>query len=143
MTSLLEAAFNGDVEAVQAFIAKGVPADTPNKYGLTPLHCCADIAHITPLEILEIVKALLGAGANPNVAAFEGGTPLMFHSTDSTSEAVEALLDGGVDPFARNASGGTGLCDRSRAVGHCAYFDSPLWVHFRFAHHANVRGPCA
>ncbi|HEV2330299.1 MAG TPA: ankyrin repeat domain-containing protein [Verrucomicrobiae bacterium] len=52
----------------------------------------------------NVLKALLNAGANPNVTDDEGRTPLSFAAQDASPTAVALLLAAGADPNA-------GTCD--------------------------------
>lgn len=47
---------------------------------------------------LEVVKALLAGGVDPNQAATNGDTPLFLAASKGHIEVVKALLAGGVDP---------------------------------------------
>jgi hypothetical protein len=75
----------------------------------------------------ESVKALLGAGADPNRLGDPGGTPLTMAAGYGYSGIVKTLLDQGADPAAEGALGltaldfaVTGVSDIDRwTVGHC------------------------
>jgi hypothetical protein len=58
---LLEASRSGDLSAVQALIGKGAALETKTPYGQTPLY----LAAMNGRE--EVVRFLLGKGANPDV----------------------------------------------------------------------------
>ena len=108
---LVVAAYEGNVEAVNALLEKGANVnasvgDIPFRYwpgGLTALHAAADIGDST------IVKMLLARGANPNarvrsmfgtpepleLRTLKGLTPLMVAAIRGNTEVVEVLLQGG------------------------------------------------
>ncbi|MEX1012307.1 MAG: ankyrin repeat domain-containing protein [Waddliaceae bacterium] len=82
--------------------ALDVTYENPNaqiKQGITLLHLacmCGD---------LELVNALISAGANPNAHDKSGNTPLHMAIKFATTEAVKALLKAGADPNAQDRSG--------------------------------------
>jgi len=97
--ALRDAVRKGDVTTVESFI------DKITKSGTTMLHTAADRGHN------EIVKALLDAGADPNLQNRSGDTAL--HGAFSTAqlygrqqeEIVQALLDAGANPSIQNKRG--------------------------------------
>ncbi|MSO61781.1 MAG: ankyrin repeat domain-containing protein [Acidobacteria bacterium] len=133
---LLEAAKNGDREALRALVQKKVDANTADADGTTALHWAsyrddfesvglliraganvnaANDLGATPLWIasengsVAIVKALLQSGANPNLALLLGETPLMVASRSGKAEVAEQLLLNGAKVDARAARGQTAL----------------------------------
>ncbi|HEU4663309.1 MAG TPA: ankyrin repeat domain-containing protein [Dokdonella sp.] len=54
---------------------------------------------------LAIVKALLDAGANPNVQGYGGETALIIAAMNGNAAMVDALLKAGADPTLRAADG--------------------------------------
>lgn len=71
--------------------------------GLTPLMIASSSATV------EVVKYLLGAGANPNLKNWSGETPMMFAAARTTADVVAALFDAGADVNSRNDCGKTAL----------------------------------
>jgi ankyrin repeat protein len=85
----------------------------------TPLHAAADWPGFFP-HGPEVVGALIGAGADPNVAvegSWHAETPLHWAASSDDVEVARGLIDGGADIEAAGASiaGGTPLDD---AVGY-------------------------
>lgn len=127
--AILRAAKAGDVERVQALIARGVDLDAKDWHGWRPLHLAAKGGHV------EVVRALLNAGAQvhspgdydetalqvaaraaqPEIAAILlshganvhadawGVLPIEWaaQSDSRTAETVRVLLEGGADPNGR------------------------------------------
>ena len=133
---LVDAAKNGDREAVRALVQKKVDVNTADADGTTALHWAsyrddlesADLliragANVnaandlgaTPLWIASgnsrasLVRALLQAGANPNLALLLGETPLMVASRSGGTDIVEQLILKGAKVNARAARGQTAL----------------------------------
>ena len=86
---------------------KGANPDLVDEGGRTALH----IAALNGKRV-ELVKAILAHGANPNARttrdsprnlnagiSFKGATPLFFAASRGNVEVVRALIDGGADPF--------------------------------------------
>ena len=82
----------------------GARVNTPDRRGLAPLHW-AGMRSTAP----AIVKALLAAGANPDVRDNRVRTPLHYAAAkdEVIIEVVEALLDAGADPAAKDSEGKT------------------------------------
>ena len=103
-TKLHRAAYDHDVAAIQALLAAGDDANTPNDAGATPLLYGAG----DPV----VVKLLLDAGANPNLASKSGRTPL--HAAVMQRAAAETsrlLLAAGAQPRALNRHGAETLLE--------------------------------
>ena len=64
------AATNGDIDVVKALLEKKAELDVQTlAKGRTPLHCAIEN------EFAPVLRALLSAGANPDIASKEGKTP--------------------------------------------------------------------
>lgn len=79
-TALIPACERGFVETVRALLGVGVPVDHVNRLGWTGLHE-AIILGTGGADHTEVVRLLLGAGADPNLPDGEGTTP--FELADS------------------------------------------------------------
>lgn len=131
-----DAAMRGDGAAVRALIAEGADVNAAQGDGMTALHWAASnrdpglarvlldagagvaagtrIGHYTPLHVAaqagagEVVEMLLGAGADPELAARAGGgaRPLHLAAASGSERAVEALVAAGADVNATEESWG-------------------------------------
>jgi uncharacterized protein len=144
--ALVDAAKNGDREALRALVQKKADVNAADADGTTALHWAShrddlDSAMLliraganvnaandlgaTPLWIASqnrsgaFVKALLQAGANPNLALLLGETPLMVASRSGSADVVEQLLLKGAKVNARadGADVGSGTATRGRRQG--------------------------
>jgi uncharacterized protein len=149
VTPLLQASRNGDVEVMRALLDSGADPTRWHPEGETPLMAAARTGRLDAVQLLvsrgsfvnaadpfqeetalmwasaeghvEVVKALLAAGADPNQKAHvstltdrkdadhpSGGfTALMFAARNGHADVVEALIKGGADPKLTNADGAT------------------------------------
>lgn len=143
---LFDAAYRGDVAAVQRYLSEGADPDYRNPGGWTPLMIAAAERHLDAVILLlqakadpnrrnaygrtalmfasrygqlAIVERLLAAGADPNVVPADatGWTALVSAATEGHAAVVRALLDKGADPSIRTREGLTPL-DVARASGH-------------------------
>jgi ankyrin repeat protein len=88
--AFLAAARKGDVEAVKAFLARGLDVNTKTEYGATALSYAADKGHVA------VVKLLLDHGADPNVKdTFYGATPMTWATSRGHTEVIKLLLEKG------------------------------------------------
>jgi len=94
-TPLHSAVHGDDVRVVNALIAAHADVDARTKKGnVTPLLESIDMNYGKP----EITLALIQAGADVNVADWDGNTALSIAMTESSNQVVEALLKKGADP---------------------------------------------
>src|SRR5665213_312509 len=149
VTPLLQASRNGDVEVMRALLDAGADPTRWHPEGETPLMAAARTGRVDADRLLlskgsfinaadpcqeetalmwasaeghlEVVKALLAAGADPNQKAHvstittrkdadhpSGGfTALMFAVRNGHEDVVKALIQGGADLKATNADGAT------------------------------------
>ena len=87
--SLLEAAWKGDTEKVQALLAKGADVNAKAVYGTTALMFAALEGHT------DIVQALLEKDADVNAKAVYGTTALMTAEKKGHKEVVQLLKKAG------------------------------------------------
>jgi len=131
-TRLVDAAQQGDKDAVRALVVEKVDVDQAQGDGMTALHWAAfnddlEVARIlldagarlkvetrlgavTPLFMASkngsapMIETLLKAGADANAPDAHGTTPLMFASAAGNPDAVRVLLDHGADPNAKESA---------------------------------------
>src|SRR5207249_3306978 len=131
--SLVDAAKQGDREAVQTLLAKGTKADAAAPDGTTALFWAAYLNDLQMAELLlragasakaanqygatalyvaasnadaEMAAKLMAAGADPNAHLTSGETPLMEAARQGKIGLVRALLEKGADPNAKESHGG-------------------------------------
>ncbi len=98
---LIEAARDGDVQAVRALLARGVDPNAATGDGMTALHWAAE------RNQPRVARVLLEAGATVDSGTRIGAyTPLHLASRRGNSEMVRALLDAGADVHAKTANSG-------------------------------------
>ncbi len=99
------AARQGKLEAVQAFLTAGMKPEVTDAQGNTALLLAAEAGHG------HVVRFLLEQHAKANIARADGDTPLIVAARQGDREAVRALLDAGADANARNAQDLTPLAE--------------------------------
>ena len=100
---LVAALKNQQSTNARALIRQRVDVNVPDVDGSTPLQWAAH------WNDLEMVKALLAAGAKPTVANRYGVTPLHEAATIGSASVVSALLRAGAKPDATYGEGETPL----------------------------------
>ena len=144
---LLEAAQNGDVEAVRAYLEGGGAVDAVDtQLGGTMLMCASSAGHVEIMEALithnasvdvrdangcsalgaacfatedQAVERLLDAGASVNIADNVGLTPLMLASLAGRLHLVKLLLASGARKETRDINDHTALM-YAQSKGHAA-----------------------
>jgi ankyrin repeat protein len=120
--ALVEAAREGDAERVSELLASGAPfeegVDARGEHGRSALMAAAGGGHV------EVVRALLAAGADPGATDHAGSTALFYFPPGSDPEIAELLLA---------AAGGDGepLVDRANRAGQTALTNAALLGHSR------------
>jgi ankyrin repeat protein len=131
-TPLLTAINNRNYALAQLLIDRGGDVNMPNKGGWTPLYLATDNRNIEggdypvpkpDLDHLQIIRALLQHGANPNARIREntltrtiftmqwffedGATAFVRAAQSSDTELMKLLLEYKADPFIATANGDT------------------------------------
>lgn len=107
-TTFADTAARGDMKALREMIPQQKDVNAPQVDGTTALHWAAN--H----DDAATVKALLTAGANPNVTNRYGITPLAQACENGNEEIIELLVKAGADVNAPHAEGETPLMTASR-----------------------------
>lgn len=108
--ALFRAIREADLPAVRSVLAAGVPVDSPDAKGNTPLMAAAQYAD------LAVVKLLVEKGANVKAVNAAGATPLMRAATEEAM--TRFLLDRGADVGVRSQLGNTALMIAARPAGN-------------------------
>ena len=106
---LVEAARDGDVQAVRALLVKRANVNEPSRDGSTPLLWAAYHGN------LDMAKALIAAGAAVNTPNKYGITPLLQASRTGDTAMIQALLAAGANIALAHPDGETPLMAASRA----------------------------
>jgi uncharacterized protein len=103
-TSLMRAAFSGDIELVKLLLAHGADPNILSKDSETTLMAACGTGFIpgyskgrSPAERLEAVKLLIELGQNVNAADDYGITPLMVAANIGDVPIIQYLIDKGAD----------------------------------------------
>jgi ankyrin repeat protein len=107
------AAFFGQLEVVRLLIAEGadVRATARNPFKVQPVHAAAASRN------LDILRAVLEAGADPNIPQQQGFVPLHEAASSGNREMAELLVRHGANPRLANEAGKTSI-DLARDNGH-------------------------
>ena len=101
--SLVDAAKNGDRDALRALLQKGASVNTAEPDGTTALHWASY------RDDVEAAGLLIRAGAKVNAANDLGATPLWTASLNGSEAMVRRLLAAGADPNLALLAGETPL----------------------------------
>jgi hypothetical protein len=85
---------DGDLKKVNDAIRSGINVNAEGKQGFRPLF------FVFPADSTDVTKALLAAGANPNVRLPDRSTPLYFSVRLENASFTKALLEAKADPKA-------------------------------------------
>lgn len=115
-TPVALAAFFGHADAVRALIAAGadVNAAAKNAFKVQALHAAVAGRN------MEIVRAVLSVGANPNAPQQAGFRPIHEAGANANRELAELLIANGADPMLTNDEGKTAI-DLAREKGHTEF----------------------
>ena len=100
MASIHNAAENGNLNRVKSLLNQGVPVNSRNAHGWTPLHYAASYS-----GNLSVVQELLRRGAHVNPRTRSGMTPLHFAVLAKHPHIIHALIRAGANPKYRNMYG--------------------------------------
>ncbi|MBP0029761.1 ankyrin repeat domain-containing protein [Roseofilum sp. Guam] len=105
-TLLMRAARMGSLALVQLLLSKGMDVNARNGDSTALIHALT--YYNSEEENLEVIEALLAAGADPNLG-YKGGTALTRAIYRGSVDAIRALLAAGVDIEQRDREGQTAL----------------------------------
>lgn len=100
---LMDCASRGDLAGVTTLLRLGVPCNTPDACGNSPLLFAAALGNS------EVTELLLGAGADPQHRNYAGGTPLFVAAVNGDTSTIVSLLQHGSDPNIAATGGRTPL----------------------------------
>ena len=89
--AVVDAAMNGNRDAVRALLKDGADVNTTQADGMTALHWAAQKGDV------DMAQMLLRAGARANAVTRYGVTALSLACANGSAEMVAALLAGGAD----------------------------------------------
>ena len=102
--SFVDAAMNGNRDAVRAFLKDGADVNTTQADGMTALHWAAQKGDV------ELAKVLVYASANLKATTRIGGyTPLLIASKNGDAAMIDILTQAGADANAPTMNGTTPL----------------------------------
>ncbi|MEQ8582031.1 MAG: ankyrin repeat domain-containing protein [Marinoscillum sp.] len=102
-TTIQEATFFGNIEAVKGHIAAKTDLNQKDAYGSTPLHIAATFGKT------NVALLLISGGANLNEKSADGSTPLHTAAFFGRTDIVKALLENKADVTIRNTYNATAL----------------------------------
>jgi ankyrin repeat protein len=105
LDALIWASRSGRTDSIAELARAGV---SPNQQDSGP-NGWPPLIHAVHKNQLESVRALLSAGAEPDLANPDGLTPLMLAAAQGEGEIVEELLASGADPRLKQPGGETAL----------------------------------
>jgi ankyrin repeat protein len=114
--ALIQAASDGNIEAVKQHLAAGADVNAKVKFGWAPLHIATMFGH------KEIAELLISSGADMNAKDNnDGWIPLHYAAQKGHKEIAELLISKGADVNAKNKNGHTPLDTTQETYS----FDSP------------------
>lgn len=99
---LFNSARQNNIEGVQLALYKGDKVNNRDVFGYTILIRASEEGHS------DMIKLLLDAGADPNMATYRGIPPL-FYAANVDLASVKLLLEAGADPTHKDRDGNTVL----------------------------------
>jgi ankyrin repeat protein len=132
ITSLMNAATNNDVNAINFFSRAGSSQiNSQNIGGATALHIAARNGNE------EIVSILIKNGAKVNYVDNEGWTPLMRAFLLPNAELIKTLLVSGADARKMNILGETAIIQA--ATSNCVECVKTLFFGYDFVHNLDIK----
>ncbi len=108
--SVVDAAMQGNRDAVASLLKSGADVNTAQGDGMTALHWAVQKGDV------DLTKTLLYAGANVRATTRIGGyTPLLIASKNGNAAMIETLVGSGADVNTMTASGATALMFASQS----------------------------
>ena len=92
MATIHNAAQNGNLNRVKALLNQGVPVNSRDRYGYTPLHKASRGGRSS------VVQELLKRGAHVNPRSLYGYTPLHLAALWRRPHVIHALIKAGANP---------------------------------------------
>jgi uncharacterized protein len=111
MSYLMQAAGEGDLQAIAACIQSGIDLNSRDWLGETALTTA------TKAGRLNVVDRLLQAGANPNIQEAQGQTALMLAATSGNTNIATSLIHAQANLNIQDPNGGTAL-HKAAFFGH-------------------------
>ena len=99
MARIHNAARRGNLNLVRALLNQGVPVNSRDQAGYTPLHLASRRG------LLSVVQELLKRGAHVNPRSIHGYTPLHVAAIANNPNIVHALIKAGANPKYGNIYG--------------------------------------
>ena len=114
VTGCQQSLIRGDfLRIAQFLVSKGCPVDTKDIGGFTPLHLCC-VQMCTP-QMAELIRFLLGAGANSRNRTRRGFTPIL-NAVMRAPLAIDPLLRARATMFDEDADGSSAWLYATRSL---------------------------
>lgn len=111
--AFVDSAKDGNLQAVELFLAAGMSANSTGTYGITALMWAVHNGH------KDVAQTLLANGADVNARSENGTTALLFAAEEGRTEMVRLLLANGANVHATNRYGETAV-ELAREKGYTA-----------------------
>lgn len=137
-TALLRAAKAGDVDVIEALLAKGADPKLTTKFGMTPVMAAAGLGtkeedttgrRKTQAEAVASIKLFLDAGADVNAVDRQGDTALHGAAQKGDDQVVQFLADHGAKLDIKDKKGRTPLDAANGLMGNGGFDGTRRDVH--------------